>query len=250
MNESVKMCRVLVVLLIVLPFAPLPAHARHHSKKAKPEAGKVVDSGTFGVYIKGKRVASEKFEIVQTPDRSVAKAELRLEDSKDAQKAELQLATNGDLIKYTWDESGKGTAVVEPKDDFLVEHVTLTENDKKAEQPFVLPASTMVLDDGFFSQRELLIWRYLATHCQVKPGESGCPLKTEQYGVIVPRQQTSMQVTVEYKGSQKLNIKGTDMDLQRFQLSGDNFSWTVWIDASYKIQKIAIDEESTEVYRD
>ena len=248
MTHSVKMCRVVALLLLVLPFASMPAHARHPSKKTV--TGNVVDSGTFGVYIRGKRVASEKFEIVQTDDMSVAKADLRLGDDKSAQKAELQLSPNGNLIRYEWEESGKGTAVVEPKDDFLVEHVTLTENDKKAEQPFVLPTSTMVLDDGFFSQRELLIWRYLATQCKVKPGEAGCPLGSEQFGVIVPRQQTSMQVTVEYKGSQKLNIKGTDMDLQRFQLSGDSFSWTVWIDGSYKIQKIAIDEESTEVYRD
>lgn len=241
------MCRAVVLLLLVLPVTSLPGHAGNPKKAV---TGQVIDSGTFGIYIKGKRVASEKFEIVQTPDMSIARAELRLDDEKNSQKAEMQLATNGNLIRYTWDENGKGTAVVEPKDDFLVEHVTLTENSKKAEQPFVLPASTMVLDDGFFSQRELLLWRYLATHCQVKPGEAGCPLKTEQYGVIVPRQQTSMQVTVEYKGSQKLSIKGADMELQRFQISGDGFSWTLWLDASYKIQKIAIDDESTEVYRD
>ena len=247
MTESVKMCRVAALLLLVLPFASLPAHGRSPKKTV---TGQVIDSGTFGVYIRGKRVASEKFEIVQTPEMSVAKAELRLEDNKEAQKAELQLAPSGNLIRYQWEQSGKGTAVVEPKDDFLVEHVTLTENDKKAEQPFVLPASTMVLDDGFFSQRELLLWRYLATQCKVKPGQAGCPLAAESFGVIVPRQQTSMQVTVEYKGAQKLNIKGTDVDLQRFQLSGDGFSWTVWIDGGYKIQKIAIDDENTEVYRD
>jgi len=246
MNHFVKY-RAVALLLLVIPFASLPGHAGNSKKTV---TGQVIDSGTFGVYIKGKRVASEKFEIVQTPEMSIAKAELRLDEAKNPQKAEIQMAPNGNLIRYTWDESGMGTALVEPKDDFLVEHVTLTENDKKAEQPFVLPVSTMVMDDGFFSQRELLIWRYLAMHCQVKPGEKGCALTPDQFGVIVPRQQTSMQVTIEYKGSQKLNIKGVDMDLQRFQLSGDSFSWTVWIDAGYKIQKIAIDEESTEVYRD
>ncbi len=247
MNESVKMYRA-VALLLVLCVASLPGFAE--KSKKTPASDKVIDSGTFGIYSQGKRIASEKFEIVQTPDMSVAKSELRLEETKTPQKAEMQIASNGNLIRYTWDESGKGTAVVEPKDEFLVEHVTLTENNKKAEQPFVLPVSTMVLDDGFFSQRELLIWRYLATHCEVKAGQQGCALQPEQYGVIVPRQQTSMQVTVEYKGSQKVNIKGVDMDLQRFQLSGESFNWTVWIDSAYKIQKIAIDENNTEVYRD
>ena len=59
-----------------------------------------------------------------------------------------------------------------------------------------------------------------------------------------------MQVTVEYKGAQKVNLKGVDVNLQRFELSGDGFSWTIWIDGSYKIQKIAIQDQNTEVIRD
>jgi len=244
---SVNKCRLFAVLLLFLTIVPLSSFA---SSKKAVAAGQVIDSGTFGIYIKGKRVASEKFEITQTADMSIAKAELRLEDSKSEQKAELQLASNGNLIRYEWSESGKGQVVVEPKDEFLVEHVTLAEPQKSAEQPFVLPISTLVMDDGFFSQRELLLWRYLATQCQMKPGDKGCTLASQQYGVIVPRQQTSAQITVEFKGSQKLNIKGVDMDLQRFELHGEGYDWTVWIDPSYKIQKIAIAEESTEVYRD
>jgi hypothetical protein len=239
--------RLSALFLLSLTFSPLPGHAS--SKKTAP-IGQVVDSGTFGVYIKGKRVASEKFEITQMPDMSIAKAELRVDDNKNAQTAEMQLAANGDLIRYKWSENGTGEAVVEPKDEFLVEHVTLTQPQKSAEQPFVLPVSTMVMDDGFFSQRELLLWRYLATQCHIKAGEKGCPLAPQQYGVIVPRQQTSAQITVQFKGSQKLTIKGADMDLRRFELSGEGYDWSVWIDGSYKIQKIAITDESTEVYRE
>jgi hypothetical protein len=240
-------CRLFALTLLALILASLPSPA---SSKKTAAVGQLVDSGTFGVYIKGKRVASEKFEITQTPDMSVTHAELRVDDTKNAQVADLQLAPNGNLIRYKWSESGKGEAVVEPKDEFLVEHVTLTETQKSAEQPFVLPVSTMVMDDGFFSQRELLLWRYLATQCHIKTGENGCPLPPQQYGVIVPRQQTSVQITVQFKGSQKVKIKGVDMDLQRFELLGEGDVWSVWIDAGYKIQKISIASESTEVYRD
>jgi len=240
-----KRCAIVRVLLLVLSASVLaPASSK------KTVTGQVVDSGTFGIYIKGKRVASEKFEIMQSPEMSVAKGELRLEDAKTAQKAELQLSPNGNLIRYEWSESGKGQLVVEPKDEFLVEHVTLTEPQKSAEQPFILSASTLVMDDGFFSQRELLLWRYLATQCQPKKGEKGCTLGSQQYGVIVPRQQTSIQLTVEYKGSQKVNVKGTDLDLQRFELHAEGYDWIIWIDSSYKIQKIAIDAEGTEIYRE
>ena len=217
--------------------------------KKSSSTEKVIDSGTFVVTMKGKQIATEKFEIVQVQDMSVARGELRVDDGSREQKTELQLAPNGNLIRYIWKEEGKGEAVVEPKDEFLIEHVSLSDSQKKAEQPFLLPTSTLILDDGFFSQRELLLWRYLASGCAPKQGETGCTLPSQQYGVIVPRQQNSIQVTVEYKGAQKLNIKGIDMDLQRFQLSGEGFSWTIWIDLQYRIQKIAIDEESTEVYR-
>lgn len=243
---SVNRHRSLSLLLIFVLISSLFAFAG--SKKAP--AGQVIDSGIFGVYVKGKRVAQEKFEITQTPEMSVAKGELRVEESKNAQVAELQMAPNGNLIRYQWTENGKGQVVVEPKDEFLVEHVTLTEPQKSAEQPFILAASTLVMDDGFFSQRELLLWRYLATQCRPKEGEKGCTLTSQQYGVIVPRQQTSIQLTVEFKGSQKVNIKGVDQDLQRFELHTEGYDWTIWIDPTYKIQKIAVDAEGTEIYRE
>jgi hypothetical protein len=247
MMTSVNSQRSLSLLVLFVVLASLFASA---GSKKTAVAGHVIDSGIFGVYVKGKRVAQEKFEIVQTPEMSIAKGELRLEDSKTAQLAEVQLAPNGNLIRYQWSESGKGQAVVEPKDEFLVEHVTLSEPQKSAEQPFILPTSTLIMDDGFFSQRELLLWRYLSTQCQPKQGEKGCTLVAQQYGVIVPRQQTSIQLTVEFKGSQKVNVRGTDMDLQRFELHTEGYDWTIWIDPSYKIQKIAVDAEGTEIYRE
>lgn len=220
------------------------------SKKEKP-TGKMVDSGTFGVYINGKRVASEKFEVSQTSDLSVAKAELQVGEEKAPQIAELQMSPNGDLIKYQWSEKDKGTATVQPKDDgFLIEHVELTQPGKSAEQPFLLPVSTMILDDYFFSHRQLLLWRYLAANCKPKAGEPGCQLQKQQYGVIVPRQQTSAQVTISYEGNQKIAIKGVDQLMSRFLMSMDGNDWTVWMDGAYKIQKIAIEADHAEVYRE
>lgn len=210
----------------------------------------VVDAGVFGIYINGKRVASEKFEITQTPTASIAKAELKLDQSKNPQTAELQLSPAGNLIRYQWNEKDQGSAVVEPKDEFLVEHVNLVTPAKTAEQPFILPTSTLILDDYFFSQRQILLWRYLATQCKMKVGDTSCSLAPAQFGVIVPRQQSAMQVNVEYKGPQKVNIKGADQDLRRFELHADGNDWIVWMDDSYKIQKIEIAADNTEVFRD
>ena len=232
-----------VVLLLVI--ASLPSWCA--SKKG---GGQVIDSGTFGIYVNGKRVASEKFEITQTSDMSVAKAELKVDQGKNPQVAELQLWPNGNLLRYQWSEKDQGTAVVEPKDEFLIEHVSLSQSSKSAEQPFILPSSTLILDDYFFSQRQILIWRYLATQCHPKAGDKGCPLVSAKFGVIVPRQQTSIQIDVAYTGQHKTSIKGVDQDLNRFELQAEGNNWVVWMDEAYKIQKIDIEADHTEVYRD
>ncbi len=216
----------------------------------KPPSGQVIDSGTFGIYVGGRRVASEKFEITQSPDMNVAKAELKVEQAKNPQIAELQLSPTGNLIRYQWSEKDQGSAVVEPKDEFVVEHVQLLQPAKTAEQPFLLPTSTLIQDDYFFSQRQILLWRYLASQCRPSATDKGCQLTPQQYGVIVPRQQTSMQVSVSYAGQDKVNIKGSDMDLSRFEMKFDGNSWMVWVDQAYKIQKIAIAADNTEVFRD
>jgi hypothetical protein len=217
---------------------------------AKKEGAKVMDSGTFGIYVKGKRVAHEKFEITQSSEISIAKAELKVEDAKSPQMAELRLLPNGDLQRYEWSEKDRGQAVVEPKDEFLIERVTLNSPGKSAEQPFILPQSTMILDDYFFSHRQILLWRYLALQCRPKPGEPGCQLIPTQFGVIVPRAQMSAQVTLQYSGRQKTSLHGTDRDLARFELKMEGNEWTLWVDEAYKIQKISIPGEETEIYRE
>jgi hypothetical protein len=211
---------------------------------------RVVDSGTFAVYVKGKRIAQEKFEITQSSELSVAKAELQLEEGKNPQVAELRMLPNGNLQRYTWSEKDQGQAVVEPKDEFLVEKLTLKAPNKSAEQPFLMPTSTLILDDYFFSHRQILLWRYLASQCVTKPGDQGCQLPPTQFGVIIPREQTSAQVTVEYSGRQKISFRGSDRDMARFEMKMDGNEWTLWVDDSYKIQKIAIAGQEAEVYRE
>ncbi len=216
----------------------------------KKSDGQVIDSGTFGIYVNGKRVASEKFEITQSPELSVARAELKPDQAKNGQTAEMQLSSTGNLVRYEWNEKDVGSAVVEPKDDFLVEHLKVLQPAKSLERPFLLPTSTLIQDDFFFSHRQILLWRYLATQCHPAPNEKGCQLAPTQFGVIVPRQQTSAQITVQYGGPEKVQIKGSDMDLTRFELKVDGSEWKIWMDQAYKVQKISIEADHTEVYRD
>lgn len=220
----------------------------------KPSDIKEVDSGSFGIFVGGKRVATETFRIQQSPEMSTLKSEIRVEEGdKATQTSELQISPSGDLKHYEWHATSpeKADAVIEPQDQMLVERMTAGEG-KPIEQPFILPGSTVVLDDYFFSQRELLAWRYLATSCRPeKAGSKQCQLAKSQFGVLVPRQRTSLMVTMEYVGKEKIAVRGKEMELSRFNLQTEGTNdWALWLDDDYRLIRVLIAADNTEVVRD
>jgi hypothetical protein len=222
---------------------------------AKTEKGKTVDAGTFGVYVKGQRVATETFEIQQRPDMSVATSEFKAtgdQAGKIEQKAELQILPNGNLRRYEWHEISpeRNDAVVEPSNEFLIERVTVGSAKKPEEQPFILPQSTMILEDFFFSHREILTWRYLAQNCANGAPAQGCKLTKTQFGVIVPRQRVTVIVSLEYAGKEKVTIRGQEVTLDRFNLQSDGVDWQLFLDSKMKLVRVLIPAENTEVLRD
>lgn len=235
------------LLLLVLVIAAVPSRA---GKPAQP-AGQVVDAGSFGVFVNGKRVATESFQIQQKPEVSVATAELKVPDGGAVQKSELHILSNGNLRRYTWQETAnRATTLVEPSEQFLIEKLTLPGSEKPIELAFILPASTVIVDDYFFSHRQVLLWRYLAASCNTASGEKQCKLEKAQFGIFVPRQQAPGMVTLEYKGREKVSIRGADVELDRFDLQNEDVKWSLWMDSAYKLQRIVIPSENTEVVRD
>ena len=221
-------------------------------KKPAAAAGKMVDSGSFGVFVNGKRVATETFQIEQMPDSSVIKSEFKTVDGKAVQTAELVIAANGDLRRYTWNESspGKASSVIEPQDQFLIQHINTGPADKPIDQPYILPPSTVILDDYFFSHREVLAWRYLAGNCRPDPRTGACNLPRAQFGALIPRQHTSMLVNMEFVGRETVNVHGQKRELSRFNLQGDGVDWGLWLDENHMLVRIYIAADSIEVVRD
>lgn len=223
--------------------------------KKTPVPAKVVDAGSFGIFVKGQRVATEKFEIAQQGDGNITRAELKVQDgaNKAMQKSELQLSGNGELLHYSWNElsPGKAQATVDPDQQFLMERITPSPQEKSIDQPFILPTSTAILDDYFFSQRELLTWRYLGSNCgQLANGQVECKLTKSQYGALIPRQRASVLVTVEFVGKEKVMIRGQQHELNRFNLQGEGMDWAMWFDDGHKLQRVVIASDFTEVVRD
>jgi hypothetical protein len=219
------------------------------AKSPEKVAATAVDSGSFGVFVNGQRVATETFSIQQRADVSTASSEVKATDGKNEQRSEMQLTAAGNLRRYEWKEisPGKSQAVVEPMDDFLVEHITTEPGAKPQDKPFILPTSTLVLDDYAFSHREILVWRYLAQACA--SGLANCRPAKAQFGVLIPHQQMSAPVTVEYVGPEGVTMKGEQRILNRFNISSEDSVWSVWMDpTNMKVTRMSTG--NTEVVRD
>jgi hypothetical protein len=219
------------------------------------ETGKSVDSGAFGIFINGRRMATETFSITQTGSGSVITSQFKTEAGVDKaeQNSELQLSPTGELKKYEWKEltPGQAQATVTPSDTFLVERALKTPQDKPEEQPFLLPSSTSILDDYFFVHREVLAWKYLASACRQQNGQMQCPVgQKAQFGTLNPHARASMLVSLEIAGQEKQKVGATERDLIKLTLKGDTGEWTIWVDDQYKVQKMAIPADNTEVVRD
>jgi hypothetical protein len=231
----------------------------------QPANGKVWDAGSFGIFVNGKRVGTEKFEIQQKSGSSLTVSEFSLQSGKFKadQKAEMELAPNGDLKSYDWQETvpQKEESKVDVKDQLLVEHVTPPDQ-KEVDIPHFLSPSTVILDDNFFSQREVLLWHYLAT-CSRKPGELACKPKT--FAVLIPQQHASLDAAMRLLGQEKLELNGVEQQLTKIELDmrspqqifwlnekskNPDTRWILWMDEHYRIVKFAVPGSNVEVLRD
>jgi hypothetical protein len=61
-----------------------------------------------------------------------------------------------------------------------------------------------------------------------------------------------MHVRIELIGKEKVSVHGTDRELMRLNLKGDNFDWALWVDEQdqFKLIRVAIPADNTEVIRD
>jgi hypothetical protein len=223
-------------------------------KKDKPNGEQTVDSGSFGVFIKGQRVVTETFKIDQINGESLIKSQLKQTTGTDAgsQKSDLSVTSSGELVRYEWSDSSGGSLTVLPNNEFLIEKISVAASGKPAEQPFLMPNTSVILDNNFFIQREVLVWRYLASDCKPEGGNLKCQQGPGEFGALVPQDRTSMRIRLELVGKEKTSIRGADRELLRLNLSSESFEWALWVDDQnqFKLMKVAIPADNTEVIRD
>jgi hypothetical protein len=247
--------------IALLLAASLPAVAdksgfsKDDKKDNKAKTGsQVIDSGTFGVFKKGQRVINETFKVEQENGASVIKSQLKLTAANDltSQDSDLEITPSGDLVRYTWSQNTGGSLSVMPNNDFLMEKITAPGTTKAAEQSFLMPSSTAVLDNNFFIQREIFAWRYLAANCKSEGSGLKCQQGPADFGVLVPQDRNSLRVKMEVIGNEKVAIRGAQRDLLRVNLTGEDFQWSLWLDSQdhYKLIRVTIPADDMEVVRD
>lgn len=241
-----------ILLAVLMFFAVLEMRTSFAGPKDKKGA-QVVDAGVFDIFVNGKRVGTETFHIEQRTDVSVASSEIKVEDggSKADQTSEMQVAPDGALKLYTWHSMApqKEESVLEPKDQFLVEHLTSADQ-KKRDVPYILPPSTVILDDNFFSQREVLVWRYLAQGCMIKDGMRTCG--PGHFGTLAPRQHAPGHAVMEVMGRDKIAVKGVEQEVNKIKLDSDGVQWLLWVEDNYpyKVLRMTIPSENIEIVRE
>lgn len=239
--------------LIICTAVLLPCFAAGKDKP-KAESATAVDSGSFGVFTGGQRVATETFTIKQGSQGSTVSSDFKSAKGEQSaqQSSVLHLTPSGDLLSYDWKElsPGKTVASVSPDSSFLIEHFSDSPSGKQQEQNFLLPPSTAILDDYAFVQREVLAWRYLAVACKHEQGPVQCPMNQKvQFGTLNPHERSSMSVSIEFTGRDKVNLHSTPRELSRFLLKAETGDWALWLDDQFKLVRLANDS-GTEVVRD
>jgi len=219
---------------------------------AAKESGTTVDSGSFEVLVDGKRIGTEHFKIQQSAAGSVTTSTIKVvTGTKAEQSSTLQLSATGDLVHYAWKElsPGKAQTTVEVTGGTLLQRVTVTAGKRADEVPYMTPPSTAILDDNFFTHRQLIVWRYLRASCGTKDGKLVCT--PSKLGIIVPAQHIKAIVGLELVGQEKLSWKGAERDVLHLKLTADEIAWDIWVDPadSYKVLRILIPANKTEVLR-
>lgn len=232
----------------------LAAFAKSDKKeKEKPAASQTVDSGSFSIMVKGQKVATETFNVEQRNGASVIKSEFKETAGSDpAQKSDLEITPTGDLIRYEWSQASGATISVSPNNEFLMEKISATGSGKPAEQAFLLPSTSSILDNNFFVHREVLAWRYLAAACKNEGGNLKCQQTPADFGILVPQDRTSMHIRLELIGRDKVNVHGSQRDLMKLNLTTEEVVWSLWVDDTdhFKLVRVEIPADNTEVVRD
>jgi hypothetical protein len=72
-----------------------------------------------------------------------------------------------------------------------------------------------------------------------------------QFGTMNPHEHSSAALSAEFLGREKVTLKnGQQQELNKLELKSDAGTWQLWLDDQWKVIRMSVVGENTEVYRD
>ena len=78
-----------------------------------------------------------------------------------------------------------------------------------------------------------------------------CPQNQQvKFGAINPHQRASLLVSMAFTGKEKIAVHGVERELDHFVLKSEAGDWSMWLDDQFKLVRILVASDNTEVVRD
>jgi hypothetical protein len=194
------------------------------------------DIGTFEIAIGGKVIGVERFRILPSGNKIVAKAEIELHSQKGGKTLvlhslpELVLDSQLQPVSYTWAQ--KGVQNSELRIDFTTVPAKVqyhTVNGKNDYRHFLLPKDVVVLDDNVLNQYEILVDLYNKT----SRGQ-------QTFNAFIPQEALPGQVKVVETGIEQVRIGGRSESLRHLVVTTDLAHIELWTDQEGRLQRVSV----------
>lgn len=199
----------------------------------------------FALFVSGREIGKEKFNIASTRGHIEAQAEIELRVERDGKvlnfKTFPNLVLDSELrpVTYSWKQKGPQSSSLEL--DFRPSPVQAryrTVAGDVDKRDFTLPKDVLILDDNVFHHYQLIVDRYKLT----TGGK-------QTFQAFVPQEALPGVLTVEDAGEGTVNVQGHPKVLQHLLMTTELTRVDVWVDKQQRLQLVSIPEVQLEAVR-
>ena len=200
--------------------------------------GFVPDKGHFRIMANGKEAGQEDFEISATGGNWIIEGKSTIQTAKGATHitGALQLAANGNPVRYDWSTDGdkKAAATITFNGPSASIALNLANTQPYTQQLTFGSEPIAILDNNLYDQYAVLAGLY-------DPSKKGA----QTFSVLVPQELTPGSVTVESLGRQDLD--GKQMD--ELSVKTSDLQINLFLDKG-RLMRIVAPESGVEIVRD
>jgi len=193
------------------------------------------DHGTFMIYVAGKSIGTETFEIHVRPDQIDAQAEEHLQIDQNGKTISIQTTSNlvldpqYDPVSYNWNQKGAQSSQLAVDFRTKPAHVRYKQvNGQEDRRDFKLDKDVVVLDDNVIHHYELALARYDSAKGGV-----------QVFRGFTPQEALPGVLTINYMGQDQISLDGMNVPLRHYALTAELAQINLWADDQGRLQLLA-----------